>query len=187
VAEIWNVWESDHGSGAGTRRRLACESRKTDRKDEHCGHGQNTCYSTLGPEVHLEAPHNKYWDDSDGKVGSHADDTIGSCRSDHHIGVRAVSRLIVVPVIGGRVALKNHYKKEAKAVRCDDGDGDVDDPFVQLLNHNPQQKQTNCNLYHDGSEVVGDFAYPPTLQTLATWSNVRNGNLLSRQVYFLPV
>ena len=106
-----------------------------DREDKHSGHGQNTRYGALGPEVHLQAPHNKYWDDSDGKVGGHADDSIGNCRSDHHIGVRAVSRLILVPVIGGRAALKHHHKEEAEAVRCDDGDSDVYNPFIHPLGH----------------------------------------------------
>jgi len=59
--------------------------------------------------------------------------------------------------------LKHHYNEEAEAVDCDDGDGDVDDPFVQSLDNDSQQKQANCNLYHDGREGVADFTYPPSL------------------------
>ena len=107
---------------------------KIGREDKHCGHGQNTRYSTLGSEVHLQVAHNKYWNDSDSEIRSHANDTIGSCSSDHHTRI-AVSRLIFVPVIGSRMALKYHYKEEAEAVCCDDSDGDIDDPFVQPLDN----------------------------------------------------
>jgi hypothetical protein len=69
----------------------------------------------------------------------------------------------MVPVIGGRLALKHYYKEEAEAVCCDDGDGDVDNPLMQSLDHNTQQEQANCNLDHDGGEGVADFSNPPTL------------------------
>ena len=112
-----------------------------DREDKHSGHGQNTCYRKLRPSVHLQVSHYKYWDDSDGKVGSHADDTIGNWRSDYEIRVATMSlgsiAKVLFPVEGWGKTLKHHYEEEEQAVSYADRHRDIDNPLVHLLEHDP--------------------------------------------------